>query len=134
MGFVHMDERAMPAVLAARAAGEVIGHETAAMIVDAFTHGWATCWFAEDGNFAVATACLPSTTAGEPYGDIDPVEAMDRALWWWMDGPDGRPDPWDADNQVPILREEMRRYLESRWQGGAGECGAVQGWKTRPFA
>jgi hypothetical protein len=131
MGYVHMDKRAMDAVLAVRGTGKVISHITAAMIVDAFTHGWATCWFAETGNFAVATECLPSTCAGEPYEGRDPVEAMDEHLWWWMADHD---DPWDDQGHVPILREEMRRYMEWRWRGGKGECGTVEGWQSKPFA
>ncbi len=131
MGYVHMDDRAMPAVLAAREAGEVIDHLTASMIVNAFTGSWATCWFAETGNFAVATECLPSTCQGRPYGGRDPVEAMDAALWWWMDD---HADPWDVEGRVPLLREEMRRYLESRWRDGAGECGPVRGWARPPVA
>src|SRR5215207_326928 len=134
MGFVHMDERAVPAVLAAREAGTVIDHLTAAMIVDAFTGSWATCWFAETGNFAVATECLPSTTKGEVYGGKDPVAEMDQHLWWWTEGPDAFEDPYDDERQVPMLREEMRRYMADRWRDGAGECGAVEGWQGKPFA
>jgi hypothetical protein len=134
MGYVHLHEHAMPRVLAAREAGEVIDHLTASMIVDAFTGSWATCWFADTGTFAVATECLPSTCAGEPYGGKDPVAEMDRHLWWWMDGPDGFTDSYDTQGHVPILREEMRKYMESRWLAGAGECGPVEGWQSKPFA
>jgi hypothetical protein len=134
MGFVHLDAQAVPAVLAAREAGEVIDHLTASMIVEAFTWGWATCWFAETGNFAVATQCLTQTCAGEPYEGRDPVADMDEALWWWMDGPGGHSDPYDNERMVPILREEMRKYMAARWQDGAGECGPVEGWATKPFA
>ena len=134
MGFVHMDKRALDGVQAARSENRPIDDLTASMIVNAFTGSWATCWFAETGNFAVSTECLPSTTAGEVYGGLDPVEEMDRHLWRWMDGPDGFEDPWDEDKQVPVLREEMRKYMAARWQGGAGECGPVEGWQRKPFA
>jgi hypothetical protein len=130
MGYVHMDDRAMPAVLAAREAGRVIDHLTASMIVHAFTGSWATCWFAETGNFAVATGCLPSACAGEVYGGLDPVEEMDRHLWSWLADYE---DPWDDKGHCRILREEMRRYMAARWQDGAGECGPVEGWQQKPF-
>lgn len=129
MGYVHLDERAMPAVLAAREAGGVIDHDTASMIANAFTGSWATCWFADTGNFAVATECLPSTCAGEVYGGKDPVAEMDRHLWSWSEDFD---DPWDKHGHVPMLREQMRRYLAARWRDGVGECGPVPGWKRKP--
>jgi hypothetical protein len=131
MGYAHLDDRAVPAVLAAREAGEVISHVTASMIADAFTGSWATCWFADTGNFAVSTECLPSTCAGEVFGGKDPVEEMDRHLWWWLDDHE---DSWDHEGHCHVLREEMRRYMESRWLDGSGECGAVEGWQRKPFA
>jgi hypothetical protein len=108
MGYVHLDDRAMPAVLAAREAGEVIDHLTAAMIVDAFTHGWATCWFAETGNFAVATECLPSTCEGEVYGGKDRSRRGDGPGAVVVDGrprrPVGRqgPRPAAARGDAPL--------------------------------
>lgn len=81
-----------------------------------------------------ATECLPSTCEGEVYGGRDPVEMMDNALWWWMDDPDVGADPYDDEGMVPVLREEMRRYMAARWRDGAGECGPVEGWVTKPFA
>jgi hypothetical protein len=128
MGFVHLDDRAVPAVLAARQAGEVIDHLTASMIVDAFTWGWATCWFADTGNFAVATG-EPAASDGRPWDGRDPVACMDEALWWWMADHD---DPWDDERLVSILREEMRKYMAARWRDGEGECGPVEGWVRRP--
>ncbi len=128
MGFAHLDARAVPAALAARESGQVISHQTASMIADAFTHGWATVWFAGTGNFAVATECLPSTCQGIPYGGKDPVAEMDQALWWWMDHHN---DPWDDEGHVPMLREQMRRYLAARWRDGAGECGPVEDWPRK---
>jgi hypothetical protein len=131
MGMAHINERAVPAVLAAREAGRVIDDLTASMIVDAFTGSWATCEFAATGNFAVSTECLPSTVAGEVYGGKDPVVEMDHHLWHWTDH---FTDIWDEGGHVPMLREAMRDYMAARWRDGTGECGRIEGWPTRPWA
>lgn len=117
VSYTHLPEAARKTV-ASLADGEVIGHDTAKLIAEAYTWGWASCWFAGTGQFH------PPTCGGA--WDVAPHKAMARSLfYWWADGED---EPIsDAERAVFAA---MEAYMLRRWE--AGDTGEVAGWKDLP--
>jgi hypothetical protein len=102
---------------------DVIDHATAKKIAHAYQWGWATCWFAGEGE--IGHAILSGRWQS------DPAAAMMHALFgWWQHSP-SNPEGARLQPGEDAVIAAMGRYLSSR--AAAGELGPVAGWDHLPI-
>jgi hypothetical protein len=102
---------------------DLIDHATAKKIAHAYQWGWATCWFAGEGEIGHAILSGRWRT--------DPAAAMMHALFGWWQHSDTNPDGARLQPGEDAVIAAMGRYLTSRTD--AGDLGPVPGWDRLPI-
>jgi hypothetical protein len=102
---------------------DVIDHATARKIAHAYQWGWATCWFAGEGEIG------HTTLTGRWRSD--PTAAMMHALFGWWQHSDTNPDGASMQPGEDAVIAAMGRYLTSR--AAASDLGPVPGWRQLPI-
>lgn len=102
---------------------EVIDHATAKKIAHAYQWGWATCWFAGEGEIGHAILSGRWRT--------DPAAAMMHALFGWWQHSDTNPDGARLLPMEQGVIDAMGRYLTTR--AAADDLGPVPGLSRLPI-
>ena len=121
MGNAHVSGWSLAEARKANEDGTVISDPAARQLAHAYAWSWASCWFADSGDFV-----FPHNFNHAENMSLTPVEYMDQCLFgWWMDGEHG--DPTETDRE---LRKAIRAYLEHRFTTDGGV--AIDGWAAWP--